>query len=85
MSATYGVYKVTGKRIYRGHNPGTTFEALIDPAVEQRAIERGDITLLRRETPDLRPGSFRLPPGWLRSGTHEAPAGASLMDREERR
>jgi hypothetical protein len=27
----YGVYEVTGKREYRGHNPGTVFEAFLDP------------------------------------------------------
>lgn len=60
----YGVYKVTGKRQYRGHDPGSTFEASIDPAVEQRAVNRGDIQLLRRVTPDLAPGSFVLSDNW---------------------
>lgn len=62
---TYGVYRVTGRREYRGHAPGTLFEALLDPAVEQRAVARGDIQLLRRVTPDLQPGSFTFPDGWL--------------------
>jgi hypothetical protein len=64
LPQTYGVYRVTGKRQYRGHDPGTTFEAIIDPSVEHRAVNRGDIELLRRFTPDLVEGSFVLPDDW---------------------
>lgn len=64
MKGEYGVYLVTGKREYRGHEPGTRFEAAIEPAVEARAIGRGDIVLLRRVVPDLQPGSYRLPDNW---------------------
>lgn len=60
---TLGVYKVTGRRVYRGHEPGTIFEARIDPAVENRAVRRGDIELLERITPDL-PPEWALPKGW---------------------
>lgn len=83
----YGVYEVIGRRIYRGHTPGTRFEALIDPAAAQRAIDRGDIRLVRRVTPDLVAGSYRLPPGWLDTGATptEAPTGASLIEKEGRR
>lgn len=62
---TYSVYLVTGKREYRGHTPGSEFEAVLDPGPEQRAIDRGDIRLVRRVEPDLEPGSFVLPDGWL--------------------
>jgi hypothetical protein len=59
----YGVYRVSGRRRYRGHEPGTVFEAAIDSAVESRAINRGDIELLRHVEPDLEAGSWRLN-GW---------------------
>lgn len=80
----YGVYLVTGRRQYRGHEPGTTFEALIDPLAEERAIGRGDIQLLRRIEPGLVPGSYRFAPGWL-GPVHQstgAPTGASLVSEE---
>lgn len=78
---TFGVYKVTGSRPYRGHEPGTVFEACLAPGPEQRAICRGDITLLERVTPDLAPGSYRLPPDWPGPVTDntEAPEGASRI------
>lgn len=55
----YGVYLVTGRRQYRGHDPGTTFEALLDTAAEQRAVARRDIRLLRRIKPTV-PDGYRL-------------------------
>lgn len=61
------LYLVTGRRAYRGHFPGAAFEALLEPAAEQRAIERGDIELLERSIPTLRPGSWTLPTGWTHS------------------
>lgn len=76
----YGVYLVTGTRQYRGHDPGTVFEAVIDGPVAQRAIDRGDIRLLRTEIPDLTPGSYRLPAGWLKQAPQEAPTGASSIE-----
>lgn len=60
------VYKVGARRGYRGHAPGTVFEAVLDPAAERRAIERGDIRIVQRITPSLRPGSYLLPDGWLK-------------------
>jgi hypothetical protein len=84
MSPTHGEYQVVGTREYRGHKPGERFEALLAPRVEQRAIARGDIKLLRRVTPSINPGSFRLPDGWLPqpadSKTIEAPTGASFIE-----
>jgi hypothetical protein len=59
----YGEYEVTGRRQYRGHDPGATFEAKHDPAKE-RAISRGDIRLLRLITPAVPPGAT-YPEGWL--------------------
>lgn len=82
---SYGEYLVTGRRQYRGHDPGTTFEAILDAGAEARAIARGDITLLRRVTPSLVPGSYRFAPGWLDRPEHEsteAPTGASLVSKE---
>lgn len=60
-----GRYEVVGRREYRGHKPGTTFEARIDPGPERRAVVRGDIRLLERIIPSLQPGSVTLPDGWL--------------------
>lgn len=82
---TYGEYLVTGKREYRGHVPGSTFEAALDRNAEQRAINRGDIRLLRRFTPDLEPGSYTLPDPWppgqpIQPVSTEAPRGASLIE-----
>jgi hypothetical protein len=36
-------YLVTGPTAYMGYRPGETFEADLDPAAEQRALERGNI------------------------------------------
>lgn len=56
-----GRYQVIGQRAYRGHEPGTVFEARLDVSAERRAIYRGAIRLLDRLVPDLVPGSYRLP------------------------
>ena len=55
-------YLVTGKRKYRWHEPGTTFEARLDPDAERRAIERGSIRVL--EVVDSQIGSYGLPKDW---------------------
>lgn len=60
-----GVYRVNGRRSYRGHTPGSTFEAVLSPAAEQRALARGDISLIRRVIPTIQPGSYVFPAGWL--------------------
>ncbi len=57
-------YLVTGRRQYRWHKPGTTFEAQLDPLAEQRAIERGSIQILEVIQPDLENGSYALPEDW---------------------
>lgn len=83
----FGVYEVIGRRQYRGHEPGSTFEAVIAPAVEQRAVQRGDIRLLRRIRPSLVPGSYTLR-GWPPPGRQttpvapqtEPPQGGSLIE-----
>lgn len=72
-----GVYTVTGRREYRGHKPGETFEAWIPPGPERRAIVRGDIRLERRTHPTL-PPDWGLPDGWD-TPHNEAPTGASLV------
>lgn len=67
------LYEVTGKRSVRGHEPGSTFEAVLDPAAERRAMLRGDIRRIRRVTPALRPGSYTFPHGWLTTAREEGP------------
>ena len=59
------VYRVTGQRAYRGHRPGSTFEAHLDPHAERRALQREDIQVIHRTNPTLQPGSYTLPTGWL--------------------
>ena len=54
-------YLVTGRRQYRWHEPGTVFEANLDPDAERRAIERGSLRVLAVVNPSLEPGSFVLP------------------------
>lgn len=80
---THKRYLVTGKRKYRWHDPGTTFEARLDPDAERRAIERGSIRVLEMIQPDLEEGSFVLPDDWPPSAADaphtEAPQGASLV------
>lgn len=61
-----GLYEVTGHRNIRGHQPGTRFEAVLNPLVERRAINRGDIRLIKRTTPSLQPGTYTFPLGWLK-------------------
>jgi len=73
-----GVYTVTGKREYRGHAPGTRFEAFIPAGPEARAIARGDIRLEHRTHPTL-PPDYGLPAGWD-TQDNEAPTGASLVE-----
>jgi hypothetical protein len=60
---TFCEYLVTGRRPYRGHNPGTKFEARHDPA-KQRGILRGDIRLIRTVEPAVPAGAV-FPDGWL--------------------
>lgn len=80
---THGRYLVTGNREYRGHQPGTIFEAALAPGPERRAVERGAIQLLERITPSIEPGSYELPEPWppeaSESQSTEAPQGASCM------
>ena len=77
----FGLYLVTGKREYRGHEHGSEFEARLDRNAERRAVARGDIVLLREVIPELQPGSFIFPHGWLASHPiNRAPRGASLLE-----
>lgn len=57
------MYRVLGKRDYRGHVPGTIFPALLDPKAEGRAVDRGSIE--RIGTVEPCPGDHTLPVGWL--------------------
>lgn len=61
---SHGLYLVSGSRAYRGHEPGTEFQARLESNAERRAVARGDIVLLDRLTPQLEPGSYQLPIAW---------------------
>lgn len=80
---THGQFKVMGRREYRGHRPGSRFEARMDAAL-RRAIARGDIQLVAHVEPILEPGSFTLPHDWppqaADAGQSGAPEGASLIE-----
>lgn len=54
-----GVYRVLGKRDYRGHKPGDEFVALLDMKAEGRAIQRGSIERIGTEVP--RPKNYTFP------------------------
>jgi hypothetical protein len=55
------IYRVTGSRAYQGYQPGETFEAILAPMVEDRALRRRNIELVERSTPRLVEGSYSLP------------------------
>lgn len=59
------VYRVIGRRTFREHHPGDTFEAALKPDQEQRAIKWGLIELVESSIPSIRPGSVTVPEGWL--------------------
>ena len=40
---TKTTYTVTGSTAFDDHQPGETFEADLDPELEERALERGSI------------------------------------------
>jgi hypothetical protein len=75
---THGEYLVTGKREYRGNTPGITFVAKLDRNAEIRAVNRGSISLLRRISPTLIPGSYEMPGGWdpRRAADYVVPCGS---------
>jgi hypothetical protein len=58
------VYRVRGPLRYREHEPGETFEAVLEPDVEERALRHGTIEVLERSDPGIQPGSVTLPDGW---------------------
>lgn len=60
----YGIYEVIGTRKYRGHDPGTRFEALLDRPAEMRALARGSIRLVERIEIEV-PAGYTFPQGWL--------------------
>ena len=60
---TWGRYKVTGTREYRGNAPGAVFIASLERQAERRAIQRGDIQLLEPVAPEL-PARWGMPDGW---------------------
>ena len=44
-------YKVTGTTAFAGHKPGEEFDADLTPEQEQRAKARGQLRVVRRDTP----------------------------------
>lgn len=72
---TYGVYRVIGRREYRGHKTGSTFHARLDRNAEQRAIQRRDIELVGHVTPEV-PPDHTFPEGWLPSPITQTNRGA---------
>jgi hypothetical protein len=58
-------YRVVGRRDYRGHKPGSRFIAHLSPEMAQRAINRGDIVIIRQINMQVVPGSYTFPEGWL--------------------
>ena len=65
MKKVAGRYLVSGRLGFRGHRPGATFEACLNPALEARAVHRGNITLLERITLTVHKLPHELPQGWL--------------------
>lgn len=55
------LYLVKGRTGYRGHEYGQVFEAVLEERTEERAFARGNIELVERSTPSLKPGSYTLP------------------------
>ena len=62
---THGLWRASGRRAYRGHEPGEVFEASIPTAAARRAIARGDLELLEAFIPSL-PDDHCLPEGWVK-------------------
>ena len=58
------VYLVSGRRRFRCHEPGETFEATLPRGMEQRALAVGSIQVVENSVPSLQPGTYRLPSGW---------------------
>lgn len=58
------LYLVTTPTGYLGHEHGSRFEAVLEPASEELAVRVGAIRLIERSRPGLRPGSWTLPRGW---------------------
>jgi len=44
-------YLVTGPTAYAGHQPGEEFTATLDPGAERRALERGNIEIVKKAKP----------------------------------
>ena len=77
-------YLVTGKRQYRWHEPGSTFEAQLDPEAEQRAVARGAIQVLEVVLPSLQDGSYEFPHDWP-NGVGESGEHGLVKELEEER
>ena len=70
-----GIFRVIGRHNYRGHRPGETFDATLDPAAVERAVAIGALEVIDGRRTELRPGSWTLPDGWQTPATR-APDGA---------
>lgn len=64
------IYRVSGTSRYREHEVGELFEAVLDLAVEERAVARGDIEVIDVKPPTLQPGSWQMPDGWPLPAIH---------------
>ena len=64
-------YQVVGDRAYDGHEPGEVFEERAGRGMDTRAVARGAIRLVRVVEPEIQPGSYRLPEGWLSNAGKE--------------
>lgn len=67
------VYLVTGRRAYREHNPGETFEANLEEDVVERAVRHGTIRVLDPSPVAIKPGSWRPPRHWETRRATDAP------------
>lgn len=57
------IYRVRGSYHFRGHAPGTTFEASLEPDEERRAVRRGNIEILFSQRITLDESKIRRPKG----------------------
>ena len=54
-----------GDKPYFDHQPGELFQEREGRGVDRRAVARGAIRFVRVVTPEIQPGSYSLPEGWL--------------------
>ena len=67
------LYRVTGRRPYRGYSPGEVFVGELEPAIEARAVARKAIEVVESGPITLDPQRATLPLGWGSPDTKEQP------------